>query len=108
MTDADWDAGFSRSLGMFLNGNAISNRDDRGQPVVDDSFMILLNAHDESIDWKLLKQWSTTRPWEAVADTVRGFRRNTLVGQVKASVGARSMLILRRDRGDEFAEPPSY
>ena len=30
MTDEDWDAGFAKSVGVFLNGDGIPDRDDRG------------------------------------------------------------------------------
>ena len=31
MDDDDWDAGFAQSIGVFLNGDAITDRDERGQ-----------------------------------------------------------------------------
>ena len=31
MSDQDWQAGFAKSLGVFLNGNAIPTRDERGR-----------------------------------------------------------------------------
>ena len=39
--------GHARSLGVFLNGERLDSTDPRGDPVVDDSFYILFNAHDE-------------------------------------------------------------
>ena len=56
MSDDDWDAGFARSVGLFLNGDAIADRDRRGQRVTDDSFLLLFNAHHDLIDWTLPKQ----------------------------------------------------
>jgi isoamylase len=53
MDDADWEAGFARSVGLFLNGEAMGGRDDRGQPMRDASFLLLFNAHDAEIDWRL-------------------------------------------------------
>ena len=38
MTDEDWQTGFARTLGVFLNGKAIPTPDARGEPIVDDSF----------------------------------------------------------------------
>ncbi|HEU4521236.1 MAG TPA: glycogen debranching protein GlgX, partial [Thermoanaerobaculia bacterium] len=43
MTDADWQSGFARSVGVFLNGRAIPTPDGRGEPIVDDSFYLLFN-----------------------------------------------------------------
>ena len=44
MTEQDWDAGFAQSLTVFLNGGAITETDRRGQPIRDDSFLLLFNA----------------------------------------------------------------
>jgi glycogen operon protein len=51
MDDADWGAGPALAVGVYLNGRAIPDKDDRGQPIVDDSFLLLLNAHGERIRW---------------------------------------------------------
>src|ERR1700735_1446614 len=67
MSDDDWDDGFARSVGVFLNGEAITDRDTHGQRVTDESFLLLFNDHYEAIDWTLPKQWGSW--WEAVLDT---------------------------------------
>src|ERR1700712_3561550 len=46
MSDDDWDSGFAKSLGVFLTGKAIRTPDARGEPVVDDSFLMLFNAYE--------------------------------------------------------------
>ena len=48
MSDEDWQAGFAKSLGVFLNGDAIPTRDERGERVVDDSFYVMFNAHSRA------------------------------------------------------------
>jgi glycogen operon protein len=53
MNDSDWDPGFARSVGLFLNGEAIHTPDERGQRVVDDSFLLVFNAHNEPLAWTL-------------------------------------------------------
>src|SRR6202035_1917675 len=35
MTDEDWDVGYARSLGMFLNGTGIQSHDERGSLITD-------------------------------------------------------------------------
>src|SRR6202140_3535554 len=42
MTDKDWNVGYARSLGVFLNGKAIQGHDEHGRPITDDSFILLL------------------------------------------------------------------
>jgi glycogen operon protein len=49
MTEENWGDGFGRSIGVFLNGLGIPDRDARGERVVDDSFLLCFNAHDEPI-----------------------------------------------------------
>ena len=41
------------ALGMFLNGDAISSRGPRGEPIDDDSFVLLFNAHFEDRQFRL-------------------------------------------------------
>jgi isoamylase len=53
MTDEDWESGFAKSLGVYLNGYGIPDRDVRGQRVTDDSFVLFFNAHYEPIDFTL-------------------------------------------------------
>ena len=69
MTDEDWDSGFGRSLAVFLNGKAIRSPDSRGEPVVDDSFLLLFNAHDEAIDVHRCRPRSTARSGLVELDT---------------------------------------
>jgi len=49
MTDDDWDAGFVKSLTVFLNGRAISEPDRRGERIADDSFLLLFNASEQDL-----------------------------------------------------------
>ena len=48
MTDADWHGGYARSLAVFLNGVAITERGTRGEPVRDNHFLLLFNAHSDA------------------------------------------------------------
>jgi len=45
MADADWDAG-GTALGMYLNGRGITGVDARGEPIVDDHFLLYFNVGD--------------------------------------------------------------
>jgi isoamylase len=49
MTAADWATGFAKSVTVFLNGDAIDEPDQRGEPVRDDSFLLLLNAAEHDV-----------------------------------------------------------
>jgi glycogen operon protein len=68
MTDADWDVGYAKSLGVFLNGAAIPDPDPHGRPIVDDSFFLVFNGWDQEIDFTLPdSRW--TASWAVVLDT---------------------------------------
>ena len=53
MDDDDWDSGFAKSVGVFLNGQSIHASDAFGGKIVDDSFLILFNASELDLDWQL-------------------------------------------------------
>ncbi|MGH9084418.1 MAG: glycogen debranching protein GlgX, partial [Acidimicrobiales bacterium] len=91
MTDEDWEVGHARSVGLFINGDAITQRDQRGQHVVDDSFLLLMSAHDEPIEWTLPTQWGG--PWSVVLDTTGTHEESVPVGG-KVTVPARSVVVL--------------
>ncbi|MBA3605413.1 MAG: glycogen debranching protein GlgX, partial [Acidimicrobiia bacterium] len=61
MTDDDWENGYARSVGVFLNGEAIPTPDAFGGRVVDDSFLVLFNASELDLDWTLPDEtWAPT------------------------------------------------
>jgi glycogen operon protein len=68
MTDEDWDVGYAKTLGVFLNGEAIPDPDAHGRPIVDDSFFLIFNAWENTIDFTLPEARWTTQ-WEVVIDT---------------------------------------
>jgi len=47
------ECGFAKSIGVYLNGDAIPGVDSRGESVKDDSFYMLFNAHHEAMDFIL-------------------------------------------------------
>ena len=95
MSDDDWDAWLALSVGLFLNGQAIADRDRRGQRVTDDSFLLLFNAHHKAIRWTLPRQWAEW--WEPILDTsALGRRKKALRGGQARLVAGRSVAVLRR------------
>ncbi|MBF8170882.1 MULTISPECIES: glycogen debranching protein GlgX [Streptomyces] len=68
MTDDDWRRSDAHAVGVFLNGDAIAEPDPCGRPVVDDSFLLLLNSHWEPTDFRLPGAGYGER-WTALIDT---------------------------------------
>jgi isoamylase len=69
MAEKQWNEGFAKALGVFLNGEGIQSPDPRGERVTDESFYVLFNAHHEAIEFTLPKQdWG--EEWVVALDTV--------------------------------------
>jgi isoamylase len=68
MTEEEWQNGFTRCLGLRLAGDAIEEVDDKGAPIVADTFLLLLNAHHEAIPF-ILPAHRTRVRWEQALDT---------------------------------------
>ncbi|MEP6915911.1 MAG: glycogen debranching protein GlgX [Acidobacteriota bacterium] len=68
MSEADWQAGFAKSLGVFLNGRDIRSPNERGEPIVDDSFYLMFNAHSEAVSFTMPEEKWGLR-WTVVLDT---------------------------------------
>ncbi len=81
MTGDDWDAGFAKSLTVFLNGWAITEPDQRGERVQDDSFLLLFNASEEDLRF-VIPPRRYGRRWARALDTATpatDFERDTAV-----------------------------
>ncbi|MCO6411311.1 MAG: glycogen debranching protein GlgX [Thiogranum sp.] len=68
MTEREWQQSFARCLGLFLAGNVLEEYDEQGRRVEDDTMIMLLNAHHESIDFHLPAQPQHAR-WQVLVDT---------------------------------------
>ncbi|MBW3669225.1 MAG: glycogen debranching protein GlgX, partial [Actinobacteria bacterium] len=96
MEDQDWESGHAKSLGVFLNGDAIPTPDNRGQRVVDNSFLLVFNAHHENVDFTLPPPVFGDG-WIKVLDTADDFTEGDQFKSGDAiAVTARSMAVLRR------------
>jgi isoamylase len=99
MTDEDWSASFAKSLTVYLNGAGIPSRGPRGERITDDSFLMLFNAHHESVSFKLPpRRWG--RAWVGVLDTGRddpfAGGAETFAAESGWAVEPRSLVLLRR------------
>ncbi|HWG93050.1 MAG TPA: glycogen debranching protein GlgX [Mycobacteriales bacterium] len=99
MGDDDWDSGYAKSLLVFLNGDAIREPDERGEPVTDDSFLLLFNAHHEVLQCTLPDTGAGER-WSVAVDTSAPMRDEAEARTFKTGepvdVEARSVLVLRK------------
>jgi isoamylase len=98
MIDADWDTGYAKAITIFLNGEAITEPDRRGEPVHDDSFLLLINASDHDLTFTLPEPHQGM--WTCVLDTTTSYaledEETAAMAGEKPMVEARSIQVLRR------------
>jgi len=98
MAEENWGEGFARSIAVFLNGRAIPYPDAHGEKIVDDSFLVLFNAHSESIPFALPgPEWG--KQWVRVLDTAEGDffdDEKTYPAKEEIPVQSRSLVLLMR------------
>ncbi len=105
MTHDDWSDPDARSVLVFLNGDAIPEPDQRGERVVDDSFLVAFNGHHDGMTFTIPDE-VYGEGWLVALDThddaagsVSIFDdATTLLPGVEFTAAARSVLILRRPR----------
>jgi isoamylase len=87
MTDADWD-GYGKAIALELDGEAITEPDERGERIIGDSFMLAFNAHHEPLDFSL-----PDGDWKRVLDTADP---ESGEGDAAITVAARSIAVFTR------------
>jgi glycogen operon protein len=65
LTDADWFDGDLRTLGMYLDGRGLRDRGERGELIVDDSYLLVLHSGDDATSFTV-----PGPPWAACYDVV--------------------------------------
>jgi isoamylase len=96
MARRDWQAQDVRTLGMFLNGDELHEATARGEPITDESFLLLFNAHYEPVTFALPARRFGAR-WKlelSTADPHAG--EVSFAAREQVPVESRSLLVLRR------------
>ncbi len=98
MSDEDWDTGFAKSVGVFLNGSLIATPDARGERITDDNLYLVFNAHHEPLTF-VLPPAEFGESWDIELDTstpVRAEDPPPVKPGGDLDVAARSVMVLRR------------
>jgi len=98
MTEHDWDAGLAQSLTVFLNGEAITERGRRGEPIRDDSFLVLFNAGERDLEFTVPAD-RFGQAWQKELDTAKPQEPRDAAGIKpgdRLEVPGRSVQLLRR------------
>ena len=97
MTEEQWQIGFSKAIGVFLNGEEIPRVGPQGQRIIDESFLLFFNAHWEMIEFTLPINLQE-RGWMVEIDTKEAdFVEDGAIytGDKAVPVTARSLVVLR-------------
>jgi glycogen operon protein len=99
MTDDDWAVGFAKSLTVFLNGDAITEPDPRGERIRDESFLLLFNASELDLEFTVPPE-RYGQQWAKVLDTALPLSAVPDAAAVKpgdaVAIPSRSMQVLAR------------
>jgi len=96
-----WGEPWNRTLGLMLNGNTLGVTDEEGRPVTDDSFLILVNAYHEGVEFTLPDP-PHGKPWTQLIDTQHiddPFKEVPFTHKV--ILGGRSMRVFRDGPGPQ-------
>ena len=93
-----WTTDWNRTLALMLNGRTLAITDEVGCPIVDDSFLILVNASAEGVEFTLPEPPADT-PWIQVLDT-ENIDDPFVAAEIgeKVIVGGRAMRVFRDNR----------
>ena len=94
-TDENWSTEWNKSLAMLLNGQTLGIVDEDGKPVTDDSFLYLVNASADGVEFALPEppaktQWIQVLDTQNIDDPFQPCEYNE-----KVILGGRSMRIFR-------------
>ncbi|MDO5645082.1 MAG: glycogen debranching protein GlgX [Dermabacter sp.] len=96
MEDGEWEDPQNKCLGVFLNGSAIPEPNERGEHIVDDSALLMFNASGNGVDFTVPPA-EYGEQWSLIAATAGGLEEGASMepGQVLI-VPEYSMLVLGR------------
>jgi isoamylase len=100
MGDYEWNQGFARCLGMYLAGDAVGEVDRLGNPVVDDDFLLILNASSDQIPFTL-PSFRSRGHWLVAVDTSIPSEHSNTKQYARGSaypLQGRSLVLLRQPR----------
>jgi len=100
MTQRDWANKGAGTVGVFLNGDEITETTREGEPIVDDCFLLLFNAHHDDVEMRLPNQ-SFGQEWALELSTLEpelAPGAETFLARDTLPLAARSLLLLKRAR----------
>jgi hypothetical protein len=80
---------------MLLSGNAIEEVDERGEPIIGDTLLVLLNAHNDKVPFTL-PPLEPDQQWQRIFDTIDGRpRERVFQSDARYPLQGRSMAVFK-------------
>jgi isoamylase len=99
MTEENWTNDFAKSLAVYMNGKALRMVDEKGEPIHDDNFYLIFNAHYDGLDFALpLERYGGG--WRKVIDTSADYvseEGEPLDGAATVHVFGRTVMVLKQE-----------
>ncbi|MCI9887939.1 glycogen debranching protein GlgX [Micrococcales bacterium 31B] len=92
MSDTQWRDGYARALGVYFNGEAIDEPGPRGEVIRDDTYMLLLNSHYDTVTFTLPPQ-QYAESWAYVFDTPLQEHQGTFQPGARFKMAPRSLAL---------------
>lgn len=72
MSDEHWNTTFAKSLSIYLSGYGLDSATERGERIVDDTFLMLINSDEKEVIFTLPDEnWG--KAWFKILDTADNF-----------------------------------
>ncbi len=107
LSDEAWNQPWNRTLGLMLNGATLGVTDEEGHPVTDNSFLLLVNAYHEGVEFHLPDP-PNAGTWTQLIDTQHiddPFKEVNI--SEKVILGGRSMRVFRDTPGSKLGAASS-
>ncbi len=106
MTEADWADPNALALGIYLDGSDDPDHGPDGRPLLDDDFLVLVNAWWKPIGFSI----PATRPGTAWQEAIDSYQPGAAAGPPRqagdqVTVGPRSICVLRGSPADASPQP---
>jgi glycogen operon protein len=106
MEGGDWDNGFGKAVGMYLNGSGIREHDSRGVPLVDLDFLVYFSASEIDVQSNLPPA-AFGAAWDVLIDTAGGaLDAAPMTAGASFVLRSRSVVVLRAHT--DPAPPPDH
>ncbi|MFV0425697.1 MAG: glycogen debranching protein GlgX [Beutenbergiaceae bacterium] len=105
MSSEAWNTWYARSVAVFINGEAIEEPDERGRRIVDDSFLLLINADASDLTFAL-PEATYGSLWRVVLNTdAEAVLADDYGPEDAIEVTSRSIVVLCREPQDPNSSP---